>query len=107
MIDSSGNAPAFDPARPARRGHVESYFIKLNSPDGTKATWLKWTVFAPIDEPPRQESWAIVFERGSRPRAIKRSEPVVPASISRAPFGLDFAGQRFDGTHTKGDLRGE
>ena len=57
------------------RGHVESFFIKANSPDGNQAIWLKATILA---SPGRAayaltEGWAIVFRRGNKPVAAKQS----------------------------------
>jgi len=65
-------------------GHVESYFIKANAPDGSKALWIKATILA---SPGRAsfaitEGWAIFFERGARPVAVKDS-----ARMSESFFG--------------------
>ena len=40
------NAVRFDPSTTAGRGHVESYFIKLNDAEGRHALWLKGTILA-------------------------------------------------------------
>lgn len=106
MIPPNGNLPAFDPTRAARDGHVESYFIKVNSPDGHRALWLKWTLFAAADTPARAECWAIAFCRGQQPRAVKRSMPLDVPTMLRTPFALQFGTARFDGRHTTGELNG-
>jgi hypothetical protein len=104
MSALDGNALAFDPVRAARRGHVESYFLKLNSPDGARALWLKWTLFAAPGARPRAESWAIAFARDLPPRAFKRSWDLDPSAMLRTPFALEFPATRFDGLRTDGEL---
>jgi hypothetical protein len=73
----------FDPTRDNRlrhvagqkKGHVESYFLKLNSPDGARALWLKLTVFSPEGRPDDAvgEVWAISFSRGGPHVAVRQS----------------------------------
>ncbi len=61
-MDRDWNAVRFEPGS---RGHVESYFFKLNDPAGNRALWLKATILARLDgSPPVAEAWAIAFERG-------------------------------------------
>jgi hypothetical protein len=72
------NALRFDPR--ARRGHVESYFIKANDPGGERALWIRATIFAPSSDPAGAvaEGWAIAFDRsGGKPVnvAVKHSVP--------------------------------
>lgn len=76
-----------------RGGHVESLFLKGNSPDGQRALWLKYTLLAKTDgTPPVAELWAIAFDRARAggPRANKRSYPIAQAQVHRAPFGLSL-----------------
>ncbi len=103
MNPLEANRPAFGP-RSTRRGHVESWFIKLNKPDGSRALWLKWTLFADGRSPPRAESWAIAFERGRPPRGGKRSAPLESHDTRAEPFTLAFDSNRFDGDHTQGQV---
>ena len=37
--------------RPSAAGHVESHFLKANSPDGERALWVKHTLLAPKGRP--------------------------------------------------------
>lgn len=72
-------------------GHVESHFLKANSPDGTRAIWIKYTLLVP--EPgrgkPVAELWAVAFaEGGHRKRALKRSFPLSEALFEQAPFRI-------------------
>src|SRR5262245_32364204 len=60
---SRPNAVRFDPA--ARRGHLESYFVKAVEPNGDRAIWIKATIWASATEPerPHTQGWAIAFDR--------------------------------------------
>ena len=72
-------------------GHVESHFLKANSPDGERALWLKHTLRVPAARPSEAvaEVWAVAFaERGRRKVARKRSFPLAQAHLSDAPFGI-------------------
>jgi hypothetical protein len=64
----SGNAGLRYAGAYARRGHVESWFLKANDPRGRRAIWLKWTLWAGDRAPERavSEAWAVAFgtERG-------------------------------------------
>jgi hypothetical protein len=46
-------------------GHYESWFQRANDPSGSRAFWIRYTIFAPRDRPADAvgELWAIVFER--------------------------------------------
>ncbi len=78
---------------PAARtgGHVESHFLKANSPDGVRALWIKHTLLAPVGRPEAAvaEVWAIAFaDRGRRKCAEKRTFALAEASHTDAPFAL-------------------
>jgi hypothetical protein len=89
--DADGwNLTRWDPATvDPRKGHLESYFIKLNDPTSARALWVKATIFAPTDRtsggPPFErgktvaEAWAIAFDHAG-------DEPA-PASYREAPPG--------------------
>ena len=95
--------PAFRPD--ARGGHVESWFLRLNAPDGSRALWVRWTLFVEKHAEPRAECWALAFERGRAPRGGKRSFALAHDAIRHDPFELVFDGNRFDGTHAEGSVR--
>jgi hypothetical protein len=87
------NGVRFDPA--ARRGHVESYFLKANDPAGERAIWLKATIFVASTEPdrPLAEGWAIAFDRrGGEARnvAVKHVLPYADASFERSGLGVGW-----------------
>lgn len=86
------NGCRYAPEGAARFGHVESWFAKLNDPEGRRALWVKATLRVPD---PREhaggavaESWAIAFERGRPPRAAKHTVPLGAAELSA--LGLDL-----------------
>lgn len=79
--------------RPGAGGHVESHFLKANSPEGGRAIWLKHTLLVPVAGPPVAELWAIAFaERGRQKRALKQSYPLAEASWSSTPFAVRVPG---------------
>src|SRR5437762_2749454 len=69
-------------------GHVESYFLKGNDPDGDVAFWVKYTILEPRGAPERAvaETWAIVFEGPGRHVAVKDTAPLAQASFGRDRF---------------------
>jgi hypothetical protein len=82
----------YDPR--ARRGHMESWFLKANDPVGRRALWLRWTIWAGAAEPrpALAEAWAIAFgsERGHV--ATKSSLPFERARFSRDGIDVELDG---------------
>jgi hypothetical protein len=76
--------------RPSRKGHVESHFVKATSRDGTRALWIKHTLFVPRGQPDGglAEVWAVAFaEGGGRKAAEKRTFPLSAIRIEE-PFAI-------------------
>jgi hypothetical protein len=88
------NAVRFDPS--GKRGHVESYFLKLNDPEGRRALWLKATILAAQGRPPVAETWAIAFDREGEHVAAKQVVPFEDASFSPDGFDVKVAGVHFE-----------
>ncbi|HKU40273.1 MAG TPA: hypothetical protein VJR89_19065 [Polyangiales bacterium] len=89
-------------------GHVESHFVKANSPDGERALWIKHTLLAPAAQPEAAvvEVWAVAFaERGARKVAAKRSFPIAELEALE-PFGLRVSCAELIGTRARGQLDG-
>lgn len=90
-------------------GHVESHFLKANSPDGQRALWVKHTLLIPraAGGPPLAELWAVAFDQGGRRKcALKRSFPLAALRRCDAPFELALpAGELGHGT-ARGALEG-
>jgi hypothetical protein len=132
----SWNLARFDPNElPKGKGHVESYFVKLNDPAAPRALWVKVTVFSPTEKtsggPPYErgrtvaETWAIAFDHsseasgpasyreggraiahGARHVAAKQTIPIEEAVLARSkPFRVEAAGVAFDGRRLRGEVR--
>lgn len=89
------------------RGHVESLFLKGNSPDGKRALWVKYTILAPQKQPERgvAELWAVAFDRArSAPLANKRSYPLSELRLSTSPFSLRLPGAEIQHGRARGEL---
>lgn len=94
-------------------GHVESHFVKANSPDGRRALWIKHTVLAPQGRPDDAvaELWAIAFdEHGTRKLAAKQTFPLGEAAFGSTPFSFrlptaELTTTRADGSVAQGDVR--
>jgi hypothetical protein len=74
------------------RGHVESYFLKLNDREGRRALWVKATILAHAHSSlkwaaPVAEAWAIAFDREGRHVAVKDTVPLESARFGDR--GLD------------------
>jgi hypothetical protein len=93
----------FDPAH-ARRGHVESWFLKANDPVERRAVWLKWTVWAPQHEPRRAvaEVWAIAFDAARGHVAVKTQVPFERASFPPGELGATIDGCSLSSTAARG-----
>jgi hypothetical protein len=99
---SSDNALRAASPGSAAQGHVESHFLKANSPDGTRALWIKFTSLLPQQV---GELWAIAFaERGAKIRALKRSVPLARQHYQSDPFRLVLPDGELSHDATHGDL---
>lgn len=90
--------------RDKRRGHVESYFLKLNDPSEKRALWLKATVLAPLRGKIVAEAWAIAFERGVHPVGVKRVVPWSEASFSESQLEVRVADLSLERGATRGSI---
>jgi hypothetical protein len=87
------NAMRFDPS--ARRGHVESWFMKATDAAAERAIWIKATIYAAESEPERPlvEGWAVAFDRRggvSKLAAVKTSHPFAEAAITPGALGITW-----------------
>jgi hypothetical protein len=94
------NTVRYDAEKSAAGGHVESYFLKLNDPEGRRALWLKATILARTSKShggasASAESWAIAFDREGRHVAVKDTTPLAAGALTSqasarfGPSGLD------------------
>lgn len=108
QIPQRGNALRW---QPGQRGHVESYFLKLNEPRQRFALWLKFTVYAPLVGPALGEVWAVWFDLDdpARNRAWKSSLPLADCQLPQPAADCDpelrFGACTFGGGSSHGQLR--
>jgi len=89
-----------------RRGHVESYFLKITDPAAERALWVKATIFAPRRRGEvLAESWAIAFDRERGPVAIKTTVPFGYAHFSKERLDVALPDLTMTRERVKGDLR--
>jgi len=98
------NAVRFDPER---RGHVESYFFKLNDPGGRRALWLKATILSRSSGAgPLAEAWAIAFDREGEHVAAKEVVAYEAAHFSRDELSVRVSNLRFEEGRLEGRVAG-
>ncbi|MCA9587896.1 MAG: hypothetical protein KC657_21380 [Myxococcales bacterium] len=88
--------------RAGGKRHVESYFIKLNDPQGMRALWLKATILARPGAEPVAEAWAVSFDRERGHVGVKEVQPFARARFSSHAMDLAVRDVTFD----EGRLRG-
>lgn len=91
----------------AARGHVESHFLKANSPDGQRALWIKHTLLVPRGQPEAAiaELWAIAFDaRGTRKVAAKQTYPLAQLETTDRPFSLRVPDAMLTNTRAEGSV---
>jgi hypothetical protein len=79
----------------ARRGHVESWFLKASDPRARRAVWLKWTIWAGERAPDAAvaEVWAIAFSAAGQ----VATKSGVPYGDGRARFDAQGLAVAVDG----------
>lgn len=78
--------------RTARTGHVESWFMKANEPDGRRAFWARCTIFARPSLPAVAEAWAIAFDRHRGHVAVKSTVPLETARFAGDAVDVEVDG---------------
>jgi hypothetical protein len=78
----------------ARRGHVESWFLKANDPRSRRALWLKWTVWASERDSTSAiaEVWAVAFGARDGHVAVKAAAPFVSGTFDSGGLGATIDG---------------
>jgi hypothetical protein len=89
----------FHPSR--TRGHVESYFVRINDPVRPRALWIKATILKRTRGEAVAESWAIAFDRERGHIAHKKT---VPYASARFGEELEVAGCAWSRARVKGSL---
>jgi len=100
------NALRYRPDVPG--GHVESYFLKANSPGGHRALWIKHTVLVPAGRPQDAvaEVWALAFHRGDRrfPIGLKATVPFGEARFRASPFLAEHPNAVLEPGRSRGEI---
>ena len=78
---------------------MESYFFKLNDPEGRRALWVKGTLLAKPGQAPRAEAWAIAFDREKGNRAAKLERPLPGGWTETIRFSERELDVRIEGVH--------
>ncbi|MBN9165775.1 MAG: hypothetical protein J0I07_32800 [Myxococcales bacterium] len=76
----------------SKGGHVESWFLKANEPDGRRALWVRSTIFARPPLAPVAEAWAIAFDRHRGHVAVKSTVALESARFAKDTFHVDVDG---------------
>lgn len=87
-----------------RGGDVESFFMKANAPDGSRALWTRATVFRQPNLPVVAEAWAIAFDRHRGHVAIKSTVPFSEATFGKNDFHAEVDGCVLSMEGAKGQL---
>lgn len=86
------------------KNHVESWFLKVNEPDGRRALWVRCTIFAQEALPPVAEAWAIAFDRHRGQVAVKTTVPFGTARFAKDALDVDVDGSQLSPERAKGVL---
>jgi hypothetical protein len=105
MIDDRYLGVRYTP-RDAKRGHVESYFLKANDADGRRAVWIKATILAPTGGASRAvaEAWAIAFDRDTDHVAVKATVPFAEARFAEGALDVEVAGCTWEPGRARGRI---
>lgn len=103
MVDERFNGVRY--RSPAEGGHVESYFLKLNDPEGQRALWVKATILKKQGSAPAvAEAWAVAFDRGKPAVGVKQVMPLGEARFSPDGFDLQVGHVRFRDGRIEGEV---
>jgi hypothetical protein len=106
MTEIEPNGVRFDPAR--SRGHVESYFLKINDPQRPRALWLKATILHREKTPAESavaESWVVCFDREHGHVGHKTTIPIGDARFGKGPdLDVEVASCTLSGARAHGAI---
>ena len=88
----------------ASNGHVESWFLKANEPDGRRALWVRSTIFARPPLAPVAEAWAIAFDRHRGHVAVKSTVALEAARFTKDAFDVEVDGCALSLDRARGSL---
>lgn len=88
----------------SQAGLYESNYLKANSPDGSRAFWLKHNALRPVEGEGVAELWLGWFERGEAPRVYKREVPWSAVQASPAAIAFQAGPISLTPTRARGSL---
>jgi hypothetical protein len=78
-------------------GHYESFYQRANHPERPLAFWIRYTIFAPANDPAAAvgELWAVAFDGERRQHTVAKEEfPIADCTFDRDGFGVRIGGSR-------------
>lgn len=99
------NQVRYTPGSP--KGHVESYFLKLNDPASPRALWLKFTILSPERHPKDAvaELWAIAFDgETGQHAAAKQTWAFSDSEAGMKQYPLSLGGCVLAPGNTRGEV---
>ncbi len=92
--------------RDGEDGHVESWFLKANDPNGRRALWIKSTVFSRAQHgaPPVAEAWAIAFDRDRGHLVTKTQVPFESARFAKGTLDVAVDGCELSLGRARGEV---
>jgi hypothetical protein len=83
------NRTVYEPGQ--RAGHYESFYQRANHPDRPLAFWIRYTIFAPAEDPGAAigELWAVAFDGETGDHAVAKQEiPIADCEFRRDAFAV-------------------
>lgn len=92
-----------------KRGFHEVYYLKWNDPKEEVATWIRYTLLAPLNRNPELSVWAIFFDsrNPNNNRAIKKTYSVRESRIERDFFYFSAGPSAIFQRGARGELKDE
>jgi hypothetical protein len=87
-----------------RKGHYESYFIRANKANESKAFWIRYTIFNPKNAPEKAigEIWAVYFDANKQPIAAKEEFPIGQTVLNHSNFNIKIGASSLDSVQAQG-----
>lgn len=101
QAEAKVNFSRFNPD--STKGFYESYFIRANHPTQKQAFWIRYTIFAPKDQPHRNmgELWAIYFD-GDNIYPAKTEFPLDECKFPNKNFHVELGDNFINSAHSEG-----
>lgn len=90
------------------KGHYESYFLRANHPDRPLAFWIRYTIFAPRNQPEhnRGELWAVVFNgETAQTQAAKMEIPLARCHFDNSSLNVRIGDAMLQPGLSQGEIK--